>query len=205
MESYISPLNYGIFIILYITCFIYIYTKYSEIVGFGALTVVQLAFTLFIGKELSHILSKYSGTSYRLNLASMLTLYGTILSMILLTIALILTALTIFDTQEKYNNSKGTPVVLCPAYKYLYDNIKRNTVIIISLTAFVLIMYYFNNESINVPIMSIISNISIQSIINNIPAITSTLISIISLVLSSYQVKYASDFSYLKTRNMVGQ
>lgn len=205
MESYISPLNYGIFIILYITCFIYIYTKYSEIVGFGALTVVQLAFTLFIGKELSQILTKYSGTSYRLNLASMLTLYGTILSMILLTIGLILTALTIFDTQEKYNNSKGTPVVLCPAYKYLYDNIKRNTVIIISLTAFVLIMYYFNNESINVPIMSIISNISIQSIINNIPAITSTLISIISLVLSSYQVKYASDFSYLKTRNMVGQ
>lgn len=205
MESYISQLNYGIFIILYITCFIYIYTKYSEIVGFGALTVVQLAFTLFIGKELSQILTKYSGTSDRLNLASMLTLYGTIFSMILLTIALILTALTIIDVQEKYNNSKGTPVALCPAYKYLYDNIKRNTIIIISLTAFVLIMYYFNQESINVPIMSIISNISISSLINNIPAIISTLISIISLVLSSYQVKYASDFSYLKTRNMVGQ
>lgn len=205
MESYISQLNYGIFIILYITCFIYIYTKYSEIVGFGALTVVQLAFTLFIGKELSQILTKYSGTSDRLNLASMLTLYGTIFSMILLTIALILTALTILDVQEKYNNSKGTPVVLCPAYKYLYDNIKRNTVIIISLTAFVLIMYYFIPDSINVPIMSIISNISISSLINNIPAIISTLISIISLVLSSYQVKYASDFSYLKTRNMVGQ
>lgn len=205
MESYISQLNYGIFIILYITCFIYIYTKYSEIVGFGALTVIQLAFTLFIGKELSQILTKYSGTSDRLNLASMLTLYGTIFSMILLTIALILTALTILDVQEKYNNSKGTPVVLCPAYKYLYDNIKRNTVIIISLTAFVLIMYYFIPDSINVPIMSIISNISISSLINNIPAIISTLISIISLVLSSYQVKYASDFSYLKTRNMVGQ
>ena len=205
MESYISPLNYGIFIILYITCFVYIYTKYSELVGFGALTVVQLAFTLFIGKELSHILSKYSGTSYRLNLASMLTLYGTILSMILLTIGLILTAFTMFDTQEKYNNIKGTPVVLSPVYQHLYNNIKRNTIIIITLTALILIMYYLYNESVNVPLMSIISNISIHSIVNNIPTITSTLLSITTLVLSSYQVKYASNFSYLKTRNLVGQ
>ena len=205
MDSYISKLNYGIFIILYITCFIYIYIKYSELVGFGALTVVQLAFTLFIGKELSHILSKYSGTSYRLNLASMLTLYGTILSMILLTIGLILTALTIFDTQEKYNNIKGTPVVLSTTYQELYNIIKQNTIIIISITALVLIMYYFYPETINVPIMSIISNISIPSLTNNIPTITSTLLSITTLVLSSYQVKYASDFSYLKTRNMVNQ
>lgn len=205
MESYISPLNYSIFTILYITCFVYIYTKYSEIVGFGALTVVHLAFTLFIGKEVSQILLKYSGTSHVLNLASMLTLYGTVISMILLTIALILTALTIIDVQDKYNNIKGTPIILSTTYQQIYDNIKRNTLIIFSITALVLFMYYFNPESINVPIMSIISNISIHSIKNNIPAITSTLLSITTLVLSSYQVKYASDFSNLKTNNMVGR
>lgn len=205
MESYISPLNYSIFTILYITCFVYIYTKYSEIVGFGALTVVHLAFTLFIGKEVSQILLKYSGTSHVLNLASMLTLYGTVISMILLTIALILTALTIIDVQDKYNNIKGTPIILSTTYQQIYDNIKRNTLIIFSITALVLFMYYFNPESINVPIMSIISNISIHSIKNNIPAITSTLLSITTLVLSSYQVKYANDFSNLKTNNMVGR
>ena len=205
MESYISPLNYSIFIILYITCFIYIYTKYSEIVGFGALTIVQLAFTLFIGKELSQILTKYSGTSHVLNLASMLTIYGTVISMILLTVALILTALTIIDVQEKYNNIKGTPVVLSETYQRLYDNIKRNTLIIFSITSIVLLMFYFNSESINVPIMSIISNITINSILNNIPALSSTLLSMTSLVLSSYQVKYASDFSNLKTNSLVGR
>ena len=118
---------------------------------------------------------------------------------------MILTALTIFDTQEKYNNIKGTPVVLSTTYQELYNIIKQNTIIIISITALVLIMYYFYPETINVPIMSIISNISIPSLTNNIPTITSTLLSITSLVLSSYQVKYASDFSYLKTRNMVNQ
>ena len=205
MESYISPLNYSIFIILYITCFVYIYTKYSELVGFCALTVVHLAFTLFIGKEISQILLKYSGTSHVLNLASMLTLYGTVISMILLTIALILTALTIIDVQDKYNNIKGTPIILSTTYQQIYNNIKRNTLIICSITALILFIYYFNPESINVPIMSIISNISIHSIINNIPAITSTLLSITTLVLSSYQVKYASDFSNLKTNNMVGR
>ena len=205
MESYISPLNYSIFIILYITCFVYIYTKYPELVGFCALTVVHLAFTLFIGKEISQILLKYSGTSHVLNLASMLTLYGTVISMILLTIALILTALTIIDVQDKYNNIKGTPIILSTTYQQIYNNIKRNTLIICSITALILFIYYFNPESINVPIMSIISNISIHSIINNIPAITSTLLSITTLVLSSYQVKYASDFSNLKTNNMVGR
>jgi len=118
---------------------------------------------------------------------------------------LILTAFTMFDTQEKYNNIKGTPVVLSTTYQHLYNNIKRNTIIIMTLTALVLIMYYLYNESINVPLMSIISNISMNSILNNIPTITSTLLSITTLVLSSYQVKYASDFSYLKTRNLVGQ
>ena len=50
MDTYISPLNYSIFVILYITSFVYFYTKYSEIVGLGVLTVIQIAFTLFFGK-----------------------------------------------------------------------------------------------------------------------------------------------------------
>ena len=56
MDTYISPLNYSIFVILYITSFVYLYTKYSEIVGLGVLTVIQIAFTLFFGKELSQII-----------------------------------------------------------------------------------------------------------------------------------------------------
>ena len=51
MESYISPLNYSIFVILYVTSFIYIYTKYAEIVGLGVLTVIQIALLYFLEKN----------------------------------------------------------------------------------------------------------------------------------------------------------
>lgn len=205
MNAYISPLNYSIFIILYITCFIFIYTKYSEIVGLGALTVIQLAFTLFLGKEISQIVLNRPGGSSVLNLASMFALHGSLISMVLLTIALILTSFTIIDIQEKYNNSKGTPVVLPPNYQELFDNIKRNTIIIFVITAFVLIMYYFNTEHINVPIMPIISKFTFSSILNNVPAISTIILSITSLIISSYQVKHASKFSNLKNNTLIGR
>lgn len=205
MNSYISPLNYSIFIILYITCFVFIYTKYSEIVGLGALTVIQLAFTLFLGKEISQIILNHPGGSSVLNLASMLALHGSVISMVLLTIALILTSFTIIDIQEKYNNTKGTPVVLPPKYQDIFDNIKRNTIIIFTITAFVLCMYYFNKENINVPIMPIISSFTFSSILTNIPAISTIILSTTSLILSSYQVNYASKLSTLKNNTLIGR
>ena len=134
MESYITPLNYSIFVILYVTSFVYLYKKYSEIIGLGVLTVIQIAFTLFFGKELSQIIIDHPGGNYVLNFASMITLYGSFISMALLTIALILTTITIFDIQEKYNNTKGTPVILSNKYQELFDSIKTNTVILFALT-----------------------------------------------------------------------
>ena len=205
MESYISPINYSIFIFLYITCIIYIYTKYSEIVGLGALTVVQIGFTLFFGKEVSQILLNHPGGPYTLNLASLLTLNGSVISMILLAISLILTFMTIIDIQEKYNNTKGTPIELPQKYQHLFDTIKRNIIIILSLSAFILAMYYFNKQQINVPIMPIISNFSLQTILNNIPAITNIVGSLSLLIISSYQVKYASDLSNLKKYTLIGR
>ena len=205
MESYISPINYSIFIFLYITCIIYIYTKYSEIVGLGALTVVQVGFTLFFGKEVSQILLNHPGGAYTLNFASLLTLNGSVISMILLTISLILTFITIIDIQEKFNDTKGTPIELPHKYQELFNTIKRNIVIILSLTAFILSMYYFNKQQINVPIMPIISNFSLQTILNNIPAITNILGSLSLLIISSYQVKYASDLSNLKKYSLIGR
>ena len=66
-------------------------------------------------------------------------------------------------------------------------------------------MYYFNKQQINVPIMPIISNFSLQTILNNIPAITNIVGSLSLLIISSYQVKYASDLSNLKKYTLIGR
>lgn len=205
MESYISPINYSIFIILYIVSITYTYIKYSQIVGLGVLTVIQLGFTLFFGKEISQILLNHPGGVYTLNFASLMTLHGSLISMILLTIALILTTITIIDIQEKYNDTKGTPIELPPKYQQIFDIIKRNNIIILSLTALILGMYYFNKQQINVLIMPILSNFSLQTILNNIPAITNIIGSLTLLIISSYQVKYASELSNLKKYSLIGR
>lgn len=205
MNAYISPINYSIFIILYITCFVFIYTKYSEIVGLGALTVIQLAFTLFLGKEISQIILNHPGGSHVLNLASIMTLHGSLISMVLLTVALILTSITIIDIQEKYNHAKGTPIILPPKYQELFDNIKKNTIIVFAITAFVLLTYYLSKDNVNVPIMPIISNFTFSSILNNIPAISNIILSMTSIIISSYQVKRASNLSNLKDRILIGR
>lgn len=206
MESYITPLNYSIFIILYVTSFVYLYQKYSEIVGLGVLTIIQIAFTLFFGKELSQIIIDHPGGNYVLNFASMITLYGSFISMALLTIALILTTITIFDIQEKYNNTKGTPVILSEKYQILFDYIKKNTVTLCIMTAILLLSYYLNKSNINVPILTILrNNFSLSTIINNLPAIFNIGLSVSSLIISSYQVKYAVDFADLKIHSIVGR
>ena len=206
MESYITPLNYSIFVILYVTSFVYLYKKYSEIIGLGVLTVIQIAFTLFFGKELSQIIIDHPGGNYVLNFASMITLYGSFISMALLTIALILTTITIFDIQKKYNNTKGTPVILSNKYQELFDSIKTNTVILFALTAISLLSYYLYKSTVNVPILTILRNhFSFSTIINNLPAIFNIGLSLSSLIISSYQVKYAVDFTDLKIHSIVGR
>ena len=206
MESYITPLNYSIFLILYITSFVYIYTKYSEIVGLGVLTVIQIAFTLFFGKELSQIIMNIPGGDYRGYYTSRLSLYGSFISMGLLSIALILTSITIFDIQEKYNNTKGTPVILSKKYQELFDTIKKNTLILFIINAISLLLYYFTKSVIDVPVLSILwNNLSVSTIINYIPAIFNMGLTLSSLIISSYQIKYAVDFSDLKIHSIVGR
>lgn len=206
MESYITPLNYGIFLILYITSFIYLYTKYSEIVGLGVLTVIQIAFTLFFGKELSQIIMNIPGGDYRGYYTSKLSLYGSFISMALLSVALILTSITIFDIQEKYNNTKGTPVILSKKYQELFDTIKKNTLILFIINAISLLLYYFIKSVIDIPILSILwNNFSVSTITTHLPAIFNIGLTISSLIISSYQVKYAVDLSDLKIHSLVGR
>ena len=206
MESYITPLNYSIFVILYITSFVYIYTKYSEIVGLGVLTVIQIAFTLFFGKELSQMIINNPGGDYRGYYASRMSLYGSFISMGLLSVALILTSITIFDIQEKYNDTKGTPVKLSVKYQKLFDMIKQNTLLLFIINAISLLLYYFMKSAIDVPILSILWNkFSFVTVIDYLPAIISMGLSASSIIMSSYQVKYAVDFADLKIHSLVGR
>ena len=192
MESYKSILNYILFVILYVTCFIFMYNKNSEIIGIVALTVIQLGFTLFIGNEISELLNNQSLFAY----SNLLNLYTSLISMILLSVSLILTTITLIDIQEKSNDTKGTPIILSSQYQVIFDSIKEKAVIILLLLSLSLFIYYNYSIDIKIPISNIFSNTPLTII---------TVLNIIIISLSSYQIYNSNKFSKLKTRTLIGR
>ena len=168
------------------------YNKNSEIIGIVALTVIQLGFTLFIGKEISELLNNQSLFAY----SNLLNLYTSLISMILLSVSLILTTITLIDIQEKSNNTKGTPIILSSQYQLIFDSIKEKAVIIVLLLSLTLFIYYNYSIDIKLPISNIFSNTPLTII---------TILNIIIISLSSYEVYNSNKFSKLKTRTLIGR
>ena len=186
MEKYITRANYVLFGILYITCFWFIYNPNAEIIALTCLTILQIGFTLFIGKEILIDDNNMIGTG------SMMLLYGTLGSSLLMSIALLLLLITLVSVQQKHTNARGTPVILPPKYQSLYDSIKRNTIILMVLISIGLLSYQFYSLQMNGPITSkfVIGTITLSVIIST---------------LSILQVSKSSQFTQLEKDNLVGK
>ena len=95
---------------------------------------------------------------------------------------------------------------LLKKYQKLFDTIKQNTLILFIINAISLLLYYFTKSTIDVPVLSILWNqFSFTTLMNYLPAILSMGLTISSIVISSYQVKYAVDFADLKIYSIVGR
>ena len=185
MENYLSLANYVLFGILYVTCFWFIYKKNAETVALTCLTILQIGFTLFIGKEIL-IDDNITGTG------SMMLLYGVLGSSLLMSIALLLLIITLVSVQQKHTNVRGTPVILPPNYQSLYDSLKRNTIILMALISIGLLSYYLYSSQMNGPISS-------RFVIGTI------ILSLIITTLSILQVSKSSKFTQLEKDNLVGK
>ena len=186
-------LNYLAFFILYITSFVFIYTKNTEIIGYYVLFIVNTACTIY---NIS-----YFSMVDALNLIPRSILISVILSGMLHTIAFVFIIMMINTMKVKYENTFGTPINLPPIYKSKLDIFKGLilTTFFICFILLVVFMYYF--DSIN-----FIFNDQIKTfgdILRNKFSVGLLILSLASIIISAIQVNTANSFSILTRQNLM--
>jgi len=186
-------LNYLAFFILYITSFVFIYTKNTEIIGYYVLFIVNTACTIY---NIS-----YFSMVDALNLIPRSILISVILSGMLHTIAFVFIIMMINSMKVKYENTFGTPINLPPIYKSKLDIFKGLilTTFFICFILLVVFMYYF--DSIN-----FIFNDQIKTfgdILRNKFSVGLLILSLASIIISAIQVNTANSFSILTRQNLM--
>ena len=186
-------LNYLAFFILYITSFIFIYTKNTEIIGYYVLFIANTACTIY---NIS-----YFSMVDALNLIPRSILISVIVSGILHTIAFVFIIMMINSMKVKYENTFGTPINLPPIYKSKLDIFKGLilTTFFICFILLVVFMYYF--DSIN-----FIFNDQIKTfgdILRNKFSVGLLILSLASIIISAIQVNTANSFSILTRQNLM--
>ena len=190
-------LNYFAFLILYITGFVFIYQKYSEIIGLALLFIVNAAFMMFIAADLFAFTESYS---YFIPLiGSFAVLVGCLFHFI----SLIFIMMMLGNMKTKYENAKGTPLILPKRYADKLELFKRLMISVFSLCAIILTVMFLNTKAINVSFIDEIKYIDLDSLSENFYSILILLASLSVIGISSYQIKEADSFAKLSRQDLI--
>ena len=192
-------LNYIAFFILYITCFVYINVKYTEIIGFGLLFVIHTAFSLFISKDIFNLLNEKVKNNLAINVSFLSIIVGLLFTFV--SFILIFTMITTLQT--KYTKTRGTPIVLSKSYNNKFETYKQNIIVVFSLSFVVLMSMFFGYNTINVDFTQSIKTFSLSNFYNFLPAIFVIIASLSIVGISSYQLYISNVFSKLSKKDLI--
>jgi hypothetical protein len=147
MSKSVTFLNYTAFLILYITSFIVIYIKNTEIIGFYLLFIVNTACTLYNLYYFSNLV-----TAELIPTMISLSLF---ISGVFHTVCFVFIIMMISDMRVKYSNTYGTPINIPPEYKSKFELFKRLTATTFSLCAILLLILLNGYDSINISFSNI--------------------------------------------------
>lgn len=111
MAQTIGLLNYLAFFILYIICFVFIYKKNSEYIGFSVLLIVNIATMLYSTNQLMYI---FQGSKYFVEMIAILSL---IVGLVFHTVLIIFILMVANNLNVKYTKKYGMPFNLPDKYK----------------------------------------------------------------------------------------
>jgi len=187
-------LNYTAFLILYITSFIIIYVKNTEIIGFYFLFIVNTACTLYN-------LIYFSGLSNIMEAIPTTIAASLFISGVFHTVCFIFVIMMISDMRVKYTNTYGTPISLPPEYAVRFELFKQLTITTFSLCALLLIILLNAFDYLNISFANLgsIKNI----IIYYFPQVFILILSLIPIIISSIQLMRANEFSKLSRKHLM--
>jgi hypothetical protein len=177
-------LNYTAFLILYITSFIIINVKNTEIIGYFFLFIVNTACTLYNISYFSSIDS--------VEIIPYLIGLSLIISSLFHTVSLLFVTMMISNLKVKYSNTYGTPIDLPVIYKNKLNMFKNLMITTFSFCALLLIIYAMQFTSINIAFD-----------VKNPQLILLSIIIIATFIMSSINVYIANSFSSISRKDLM--
>jgi hypothetical protein len=186
-------LNYIAFLILFVTAFIIIYVKNTEIIGYYFFFIINAAFTLYN-------ISYFTSTD-GLDLVPYTIGFSLIFTGLSHTVSLIFIVMMISNLRVKYSDTYGTPINLPPIYKDQLELFKRLMIASFSLCGLLLIMYGVRFADINIPFAQQMRTIG-GIIANPFPVIV-LIITCAPMIMSLINVSIANGFSILTRQQLM--
>jgi hypothetical protein len=202
MAASIAILNYFAFFTLYIIGFVFIYQKFSEIIGFALLIVVNLAFFFFSLTDLIKMLE------VSMNFVPMVSIFALIIGSVFHTVLLIFVLMMITDLKGKFDKKYGTPIILPKKYADKLEIVKQLMIASFCLGFVILYNLFYYNKLLEVNFSMLLTYMSFKSPMDNTITKNLTLFftlaaSLALIGISSKQVFNGNEFSKLSRQQLM--
>jgi hypothetical protein len=199
MSSSIGVLNYFAFFTLYIICFVFIYQKFSELIGFSILIVVNLAFLLFV---LNDIMSIFQRSIY---FVPMIACFGVIVGVVLHSVVLIFILMMSNNLQAKYTKKYGAPITLPKKYQNKMEIIKRLMIASFCLGSIILYSLFYNYDNLKHNFLAMLKDFGLKSLYQHKEIFVTLGASLALMGISGKQVFDANEFSKLSRQQLMDE
>jgi hypothetical protein len=197
MAQSIGILNYLAFFVLYIICFVFIYRKFSELIGFGILLVVNTACFLYVTNDVMKIFQ----TSF--SFVQIISILSVIVGLSFHTVIIVFIIMVANNLNVKYTKKYGTPFNLPNKYKQKLELLKRLMISSFCLGTVILYILFYYNDNLKGNFTLILTHLSIKNIIEY-KTLFFTLAAALSLMgISSYEIFIGDSFSKLSRQQLM--
>lgn len=197
MSSSIGVLNYFAFFTLYIICFVFIYQKFSELIGFSILIVVNLAFLLFV---LNDVMTIFQRSIY---FVPMVACFGVIVGVVLHSVVLIFILMMSNNLQAKYTKKYGAPITLPKKYQNKMEIIKRLMIASFCLGSIILYSLFYNYDNLKHNFLAMLKDFGLKSLYQHKEIFVTLGASLALMGISGKQVFDANEFSKLSRQQLM--
>jgi hypothetical protein len=196
MAKSLGLLNYLAFFILYIICFVFIYKKNTEYIGFTILLVINIASMLYSSNQLMYI---FQGSKY---FVDMIAIFSVIIGLVFHTVLIIFILMVANNLNIKYTKKYGTPFILPEKYKKKLELIKRLMISSFCLGTVILFIILNYNDELKFNLLEIITKNDVNIIFEKYILFFTFAASLALMGISSYQIYAGDEFSKLSRQQM---
>jgi hypothetical protein len=197
MSESIGLLNYLAFFILYVICFVFIYKKNTEYIGFTVLLVINIAIMLYTTSQLMDIFqrSKY--------FVEMIASFSVIIGLVFHTVLIIFILIVANNLNSKNIKKYGTPFNLPEKYKKKLELVKRLMISSFCLGSLILFVIFNYNDDLKQNFLLIITKPEFKKIFDSKTLFLTLAASLALIGISAYQIYEGDSFSKLSRQQLM--